>query len=203
MRKRHGTTFLIQDKHAFPYFADVVLCLPPSGAPARNVGLKFVALKDKLGDWSNASSEVEYHGARAVKVGEVGRGVNVIIDMVQRTRLECCIGSSAGMDAAFRVAKNHCEGREVFGRKLTGQPLMAHLLKDLEAESAAATLLALRMSRAFDESEEGGHLARVGVPAAKFHVCKRQPMFVYECLECLGGNGYVEGWPLARMFRAR
>ena len=133
-------------------------------------------------------------------IGSVGRGVPDIIEMVHHTRLECTIGSAAAMDRALRLAVHHCRGREAFGQRLVDQPLMRHLLADLMVESKAATMLAMRLARAFDEGEE--RLARVAVAAGKFHICKRQPQFVYECLEILGGVGYCETFPLAAMFRA-
>jgi putative acyl-CoA dehydrogenase len=167
----------------------------------KNEGLQFQRLKDKLGDHSNASSEVEYRGAVGFLMGEEGRGVGTIIDMVHHTRLECGLGSAGAMDKALSIAKGHVERREAFGEKLVDQPLMRHLIMDLELESKAATLLSMRMARSFDDPGEA-HLGRIGVPVKKFFLCKKQPNFVYECMEVVGGNGYTESWPLARMFRA-
>ena len=171
----------------------------PCGSP--NSGLQFQRLKDKLGDHSNASSEVEYRSAVGYLCGKVGRGVNTIIDMVHHTRLDCGLGSAAAMDKALGIARNHAEQRVAFGGKLVDKPLMRHLLMDLELESKAATLLSLRMASSFDKPEEAA-FGRVGVPVMKFYLCKKQPAFVSECMEILGGNGYTEGWPMARMFRA-
>eukprot|EP00520_Triparma_pacifica_P018011 CAMPEP_0118657836 /NCGR_PEP_ID=MMETSP0785-20121206/14239_1 /TAXON_ID=91992 /ORGANISM="Bolidomonas pacifica, Strain CCMP 1866" /LENGTH=576 /DNA_ID=CAMNT_0006550797 /DNA_START=32 /DNA_END=1759 /DNA_ORIENTATION=+ len=171
----------------------------PDGS--RNAGLQFQRLKDKMGDHSNASSEVEYRNAVGFLCGEVGRGVPTIIDMVHHTRLECGLGSAGAMDRAYRIAENHCSQRVAFGAPLADQPLMRHLLMDLELDNKASTLLAMRMAKSFDNPEEAA-FGRVGVPVMKFFLCKKQPNFIYECMEIMGGNGYVESWPMARMFRA-
>ena len=171
----------------------------PDGS--KNVGLQFQRLKDKMGDKSNASSEVEYRGAVGLICGEEGRGVSTILEMVHHTRLDCSVGSASAMHRALHIAAHHCSARQSFGRRLADQPLMQALLLDLSVESKAATLLTMRMARAFDDPGEAA-LARLGVAVTKMHVCKRQPQFVYECMEVLGGNGFVENWPLARMFRA-
>ncbi|GMI26273.1 hypothetical protein TeGR_g5509 [Tetraparma gracilis] len=165
-----------------------------------NEGLQFQRLKDKLGDKSNASSEVEYRGAIGYLLGEIGRGVPDIIEMVHHTRLECALGSAGAMQRALSLAVHHAKHRDAFGSALVDQPLMQLLLADLAVESKAATLMAIRLARGFEEEDDV--FARVAVAASKYHVCKRQPAFAYECLEILGGNGYCETFPLARMFRA-
>ena len=166
--------------------------------------LHIMRLKDKLGDRSNASAEIEYHGAWARLVGDEGQGVRTIIDMVQGTRLDCVAGSAALMRNAFAGALWHCARRAAFGRPLTGQPAMTKVLADLALEQEAALALAFRVARAFDETGTGLHavgVARVLTPIAKYWVCKRTPSFVYEAMECHGGNGYVEESPLPRYFR--
>lgn len=156
-------------------------------------------LKDKLGDRSNASSEVELDGTWGALVGEEGRGVRTIIDMVSTTRLDCILGSASGMRAALTRAVHHTRHRSAFGAKLVDQPLMRNVLTDLTLESEAATLLGLRMAHAFDEGDT--ELSRLGVAIGKYWVCKRTAPFVAEALECLGGNGYVEEHGMARLFR--
>jgi putative acyl-CoA dehydrogenase len=156
-------------------------------------------LKSKLGNRSNASSEVEFDGAWARLVGEEGRGVPVIIDMVQHTRLDCALGSAALMRRALVEALHHCRYRRAFGRPLIEQALMRNVLADVAIESEAATMLVLRVARAFDERDTP--FARLAVAVAKFWICKRAPAHVAEALECLGGNGYVEEFPLPRLYR--
>jgi putative acyl-CoA dehydrogenase len=161
-------------------------------------------LKDKLGDWSNASSEVEFSGARAWRVGEEGRGVSVIIEMVMLTRLDCMLGSAAEMRMALLQALHHCRHRAAFGRRLVEQPLMRNVLADLAIESEAATALALRVAGAVDRAPRDPHeaaFARIATAIGKFWVCKRAPAFVNEAQECLGGAGYVEESMLARLYR--
>jgi len=161
-------------------------------------------LKDKLGNRSNASSEVEFAGAWARRIGEEGRGVPTIIEMVQHTRLDCVIGSSALMRQALVQAIHHARHRKAFGRFLIDQPLMQNVLSDLCLESEAATLLMMRLARAFDfrDTDEHEHgLARLATAVAKFWICKRTPQFVNEAQECLGGNGYVEECILPRLYR--
>ncbi len=165
----------------------------------------IMRLKDKLGDRSNASSEIEYHGAYARRVGEEGRGVKTIIDMVQHTRLDCVVGSAGGMRAALAQALWHAGHRTAFQKKLVDQPAMAAVLTDLALECEAATALAFRLARAFDataSSESEAAFARLATPIAKYWICKRQPGFVYEALECHGGAGFVEEGPMPRLFRA-
>jgi putative acyl-CoA dehydrogenase len=155
-------------------------------------------LKDKMGDRSNASSEVELDGAIAWPVGEEGRGVRTIIEMVNRTRLDCSLGSAAGMRQALLEAIHHARHRHAFGPKLADQELMQGVLADLALESEAATSAALHLAGAYDRNEP---FARIATPVIKYWVCKRQPGMVAEALECLGGGGYVEESVLARLFR--
>lgn len=164
----------------------------------RNGGFRVMRLKDKLGDRSNASSEIEYHGARAVRVGEEGRGVSTIIQMVQHTRLDCVVGSASTMRAAVAQALWHAAHRSAFQRKLVDQPAMSAVLAELALESEAATALAFRLARAFDQGEP---LARLLTPIAKYWVCKRAPAVACEAMECLGGAGYIEEGPMPRLFR--
>jgi len=161
-------------------------------------------LKDKLGNRSNASSEVEFDGAWARLLGEEGRGVPTIIEMVTHTRLDCVIGSAAGMRQAVAQATHHAVHRRAFGKLLSEQPLMQNVLADLCVESEAATITMLRLARAYDEGardERQRRFARVATAVAKYWICKRQPPVVAEALECLGGNGYVEESVLPRLYR--
>lgn len=164
----------------------------------RNSGLRIMRLKDKLGDRSNASSEIEYHQAYAQRLGEEGRGVATILQMVQHTRLDCILGSAATMRAALIEALWHTSHRTAFQRVLADQPAMALVLADLAIESEASTALAFRLASAFDAREP---LARLLTPIAKFWVCKRAPGMTGEAMECLGGGGYVEDGPMPRLFR--
>ena len=132
-------------------------------------------------------------------MGEEGRGVATIIEMVQYTRLDCTIGSAALMRRALVEAVHHCRHRRAFGRPLIGQPLMRNVLADLTIESEAATVLMMRVARAFDEGEYG--FARLAVAVAKYWISKRAPACVAEALECLGGNGFVEESPMPRLYR--
>lgn len=168
----------------------------PDGS--RNAGFRVMRLKDKLGDRSNASSEIEYHGALAQRLGEEGRGVATIIQMVQHTRLDCVIGSAQQMRGALAQALWHTAHRSAFQRRLIDQPAMAAVLADLAVESEAATALGLRLAQAFDE---GDPVARLLTPIAKYWVCKRAPGHVYETMECHGGAGYIEAGPMPRLFR--
>jgi putative acyl-CoA dehydrogenase len=161
-------------------------------------------LKDKLGNRSNASSEVEFHGALAWLIGEEGRGVANIIEMVRHTRLDCVLGSAATMRRAVAEATHHAHYRYAFGDRLINQPLMKNVLADLCLESEAATALALRLARSFDEAprdETQRHFSRVATAIGKYWITKRAIAVVAEALECLGGNGYVEEAPLARLYR--
>ncbi|HWL46340.1 MAG TPA: acyl-CoA dehydrogenase family protein [Sphingomonadaceae bacterium] len=164
----------------------------------RNAGFHVMQLKDKLGDRSNASAEVEYHGALARSVGEVGRGIATILGMVQHTRLDCVVGSAQQMRGALVQALWHSAHRSAFQRRLIDQPMMAAVLADLAIESEAATALAMRLAQCFDRDEP---LARLLTPIAKYWVCKRASGFVYEAMECLGGGGYIETGPMPRLFR--
>jgi putative acyl-CoA dehydrogenase len=156
-------------------------------------------LKDKLGDRSNASSEVEFEGTTAWLVGEPGRGVPAIIEMVNMTRLDCVLGSAATVRAALTQAIHHARHRRAFGAQLVDQPLMQNVLADLAVESEAATALAIRLAAAVDAGE--GAFLRLAGAAAKFWVCKRTPGVVAEAMEVLGGNGYVEDSGLPRLYR--
>jgi putative acyl-CoA dehydrogenase len=156
-------------------------------------------LKDKLGNRSNASSEPEFDDTVAWPVGDEGRGVRTIIEMVAMTRLDCVIGSAAGMRAALVQAVHHTRHRRAFGALLAGQPLMRNVLADLALESEAATALAMRLAGAVDRGET--EFRRLAVAAGKYWVCKRQPGLVGEALECLGGNGYVEDSGMPRLYR--
>jgi putative acyl-CoA dehydrogenase len=156
-------------------------------------------LKDKLGNRSNASSEVEFDGAWARLVGEEGAGVRTIIEMVNHTRLDCALGSAAGMRAALTEALNHTAHRAAFGKTLVDQPLMRNVLADLCVESEAATIAALRLARAYDDGDDA--FKRVANPVLKYWICKREAPFVGEALECLGGNGYIEESGMPRLYK--
>ncbi|MEM6537517.1 MAG: acyl-CoA dehydrogenase family protein [Pseudomonadota bacterium] len=167
--------------------------------------MHIMRLKNKLGDRSNASSEIEYHDAYAELVGEPGKGVRTIIDMVQHTRLDCVVGSAAGMRIALANALWHTEHRSAFQKKLIDQPAMQRVLADLVLESEGATALAFRLARSFDKMKSDDAEAsymRLATPIAKYWICKRQPGHVYESLECHGGAGFVEESPMPRYFRA-
>jgi len=162
-------------------------------------------LKDKLGNRSNASSEVEYDQAVAWLVGEEGRGVRTIIEMVNMTRLDCVIGAASGMRLGAVQAVHHATGRQAFGRHLVDQPLMRNVLADLAVESEAATTLMLRLAGAADRAVRGDEaeaaLRRIGLAVSKYWLCKRWPMHAAEALECLGGNGYTEDFRMAAAYR--
>ncbi|MFJ9737763.1 acyl-CoA dehydrogenase family protein [Streptomyces sp. NPDC101166] len=159
-------------------------------------------LKDKLGNRSNASAEVEFDGTWARRVGEEGRGVRTIIGMVAATRLDCVLGSAGLMRAAVAQAAHHCAHREAFGGTLLDKPLMRNVLADLALESEAATTLGLRLAAAYDDGgEQERALLRIAVPAAKYWVAKRCAPVVVEAAECLGGNGYVEESGMPRLVR--
>ncbi|MEV4788332.1 acyl-CoA dehydrogenase family protein [Streptomyces tuirus] len=171
------------------------------GDGTRNVFL-IQRLKDKLGNRSNASAEVEFDGTWARRVGEEGRGVRTIIGMVAATRLDCVLGSAGLMRQAVAQAVHHCTYREAFGGKLVDKPLMRNVLADLALESEAATTLALRLAAAYDGGgEQERALLRIAVPAAKYWVTKRCPPVAVEAAECLGGNGYVEESQMPRLVR--
>jgi putative acyl-CoA dehydrogenase len=162
-------------------------------------------LKDKLGNRSNASSEIEFDAASAWLVGEEGAGVRTIIEMVNHTRLDCVLGGATGMRVGVAQAIHHATHRAVFGRELSEQPLMRNVLADLAVESEAATIAGLRLARAYDESlagdEEAQHLKRIANAVLKYWICKRAVAHAGEALECLGGNGYVEESGMPRLFR--
>ncbi len=167
-------------------------------------GLRFERLKDKLGNRSNASSEVEFHGATGWLVGEEGRGVPTIIEMVTLTRLDCAVGSAGLMRLGLSVAIHHAFHRTVFQKKLADQPLMRAVLADMAIEMEAVTALVFRLARAFDRArgdEREAAYRRLMTPVAKYWVCKTAPNFLCEAMECLGGNGYVEEGLLARAYR--
>jgi putative acyl-CoA dehydrogenase len=160
-------------------------------------------LKDKLGNRSNSSSEVEFQDAHGILIGEEGRGIPTIIEMASYTRLDCVIGSAGLMRQAFAQAAHHARYRNAFGKPLIEQPLMRNVLCDLALESEAATQLMLRLAASFDFPGEPLDRAwrRIMTPAAKFWICKRALEFCGECMEVWGGNGYVETGPMARMYR--
>jgi putative acyl-CoA dehydrogenase len=162
-------------------------------------------LKDKLGNRSNASSEIEFDGAWARLVGDEGAGVRTIIEMVNHTRLDCSLGSSAGMRAGVAQAIHHASYRSTFGKTLVEHPLMQNVLADLAVESEAATVSSLRLARAYDEAVAGDEQAetfkRVSNAVLKYWICKRGPSHAVECLETLGGNGYVEESGMPRLYR--
>jgi putative acyl-CoA dehydrogenase len=159
-------------------------------------------LKDKMGNKSNASSEIEYHGAVGFLLGEEGRGVKVIIDMVHHTRLGCMAGTLGIMRMALAQAMHHASGRRVFQKTLIDQPLMRQTLADLSIEYEAAVVLCCRVARAFDgDDEQKRAFARLGVALGKYWLTKRNPNFVFECMETHGGVGYVEETPMPRLFR--
>jgi len=168
-------------------------------------------LKDKLGNHSNASSEVEYHGAWARMVGEPGRGVPTIIEMVGHTRLDCTLGAAAGMRWAAAQAIHHATYRSAFGAKLIDQPLMRNVLADLALEAEAATALAMRLATAYDvaavdavdgrDDSDAQLFKRLATAVGKYWVCKRVPQHAFEALECFGGNGYVEESGMPRLYR--
>ncbi len=189
--------------------AHLVLARAPDGLSAffvprwradgsRN-GVLIQRLKDKLGNRSNASAEVEFIDAEGTLVGEPDRGIATLVAMANTTRLDCAIASAALMRQALSQAIHHCRHRHAFGLPLAQQPLMMNVLADLALESEAALLLVLRLARAVDDGEQA--LLRVLTPAAKFWICKRTLEFCGECMEILGGNGYVEEGPLAALYR--
>jgi putative acyl-CoA dehydrogenase len=177
----------------------------PRFRPDYNVnGLHFQKLKDKLGNRSNASSEVEFRDAYAVRVGEEGRGIRTILNMVQLTRLDCAISSVGIMRAALARALHNARYRVVFQKKLIDQTVMRAVLADLALDVEGAVAAAMRLCRSFDLAEtdpKEARRARILTPAIKYWVCKIAPGFVYEAMECLGGNGYVEDYVLARLYR--
>ena len=168
-------------------------------------GMRLQRLKDKLGNRSNASAEVEYEQASAWLVGEEGHGIRAIIEMVNMTRLDCVLGTATGMRAGVTLAAHHAAHRMAFGRRLADQPLMASVLADLVVESEAATTAAFRLAGATDRAARGDEqeaaFRRLALAATKYWVCKRAPAHAAEALECLGGNGYVEESGMPRLYR--
>ena len=159
-------------------------------------------LKNKLGNRSNASSEIELDGAQATLIAEEGRGVRTIVEMVNHTRLDCALGAPAGMRQALVQAMHHARHRAAFGRLLVEQPLMQNVLADLCIESETATLLSMRLARAYDSSDESeAQFRRIATAVVKYWLCKRPPGQINEALECLGGNGFVEDSMMPRLYR--
>lgn len=176
------------------------LLLPRWRPDGTKNAMHLVRLKDKLGNRSNASAEVEFDSAWAVRVGEPGRGIPTIVDMVNHTRLDCVIGSAGLMRRAVAEAVHHTRHRWAFGSALIDKPLMRSVLADLLVESEAASWLMLRLAATYD-SPALAPLRRIGTPIAKYWVCKRAPVVIGEALECLGGNGFIEDSGLPRLFR--
>lgn len=174
--------------------------LPRFRADGSANGFHIDRLKDKLGNRSNASAEVRFEAAEARLVGEEGAGLDVILEMVNHTRLDCVIGSAALMRQSVIQAHHHARHRKAFGKLLIEQPLMRSVLADLALESEGAMVTMMRLASLFEPDADPA-LRRVATPIAKYWVCKRTPSVVAEALECLGGNGYVETSPLPRLFR--
>ncbi len=167
-------------------------------------GFRFQRLKDKLGNRSNASSEVELVNAIGQMVGDPGAGIKTIMDMVTLTRLDCAVASAGLMRAGLSEAIHHARHRAVFGQKLVDQPLMQRVLADMALDVAGASALSFRLARSFDDAASNrgeASFARAMTPVVKYWVCKIAPALLYEAMECLGGNGYVEEMPLARYYR--
>jgi len=184
-----GLTCLLMPRH-----------LPDGGRNA----FRLMRLKDKLGDWSNASSEVEFTGATALRVGDEGRGIATILEMVMLTRLDCMLGSAAEMRLALAHAVHHALHRMAFGARLIDQPLMRNVLADMAIEVEAATAFAMRVAGAVDRAAHDPReaaFARIATAIGKFWLCKRAPVVVNEAQECLGGAGYVEESILPRLYR--
>ncbi len=165
--------------------------------------MQVLRLKRKMGNVSNASSETELRGALAWMVGEEGRGVRTIIEMVAMTRFDCMVGSSAGQRAAAAQALHHCAHRSAFGKVLNQQPLMRNVLADLVLESEGSLALTMRVARAMDHRDDPQEdlFARLATPVGKYWICKRAPNHAYEAMECIGGSGVMEDGPMPRLFR--
>ena len=165
--------------------------------------MQVLRLKRKMGNVSNASSETELRGALAWMVGEEGRGVRTIIEMVAMTRFDCMVGSSAGQRAAVAQALHHCAHRSAFGKMLNQQPLMRNVLADLVLESEGSLALTMRVARAMDHRDDPQEdlFARLATPVGKYWICKRAPNHAYEAMECIGGSGVMEDGPMPRLFR--
>jgi putative acyl-CoA dehydrogenase len=186
--------------------ADGVTCFfVPRSLPGGSRNAIFIQrLKDKVGNRSNASSEIEYHGTAAWMVGEPGRGIATLIEMAHHTRFDIVVGVAGMMRAGLNEALHHARHRSAFGKRLAEHGLMQNVLADLALETQAAMLMAFRLAAAFDASasDEGErHLQRILTPIAKYWLCKRMTPVAVEAMECLGGNGYVEESPLARLYR--
>jgi putative acyl-CoA dehydrogenase len=178
--------------------------LPRFAPDGRVNALHFQRLKDKLGNRSNASSEVEFEDAYASRIGEEGAGIRTILPMVQLTRLDCAISSAGMMRAAVSRAMHHCRHRNVFGKPLAEQPMMRSVLADMALEVEGAVAAVMRLCRSFDLAASlpmEAARARLLTPAIKYAVCKAAPALLYEAMECLGGNGYVEEGAMARLYR--
>ncbi|MDN5744021.1 MAG: acyl-CoA dehydrogenase family protein [Nocardioidaceae bacterium] len=185
--------------------AGVTCFLLPRVLPGGELNaIRFMRLKDKLGNKSNASSEIEYDNAIGWLVGEEGKGVKTIVEMVNQTRLDCVIGSAALMRNALVHATHYTQHRSAFGKLLTDQPLMRNVLADLSLESEGATTAMMRLAganeRAIHGNEAEAAVRRLALAATKYYVCKRAPSLAVEALECLGGNGYIEDFDMARMY---
>lgn len=164
--------------------------------------VRIQRLKDKLGNKSNASSEIEFDSTVGWLLGQPGKGVRTIIEMVSQTRLDCVLGSAAGMRQSVAEAVWHARGRAAFGSTLIDQPLMRSVIADLQLESEAGTYTAMHLAAVYDdESADAADFRRLATAVAKYWICKRGPEHAYESLECLGGNGYTEAFPLARRYR--
>ena len=173
----------------------------PNGQPN---GIRIERLKNKLGNSSNATCEAEFHDAQAFLVGEEKNGIATILEMVSLTRLDCAVASAGLMRAALARAVHHCRHRSVFGKNLIDQPIMTYVLADMSLDVCAATLLTLRLAYALDKAKTDQNeamFARLMTPVVKYWVCKIAPALVYEAMECLGGNGYVEDGDMARIYR--
>ncbi|MCL1633992.1 acyl-CoA dehydrogenase family protein [Luteimonas sp. SX5] len=178
--------------------------MPRRLADGAKNAFRLMRLKDKLGDWSNASGEVEFVEAKAYRIGDEGRGIATILEMVMLTRLDCMLGSAAEMRMALAQALHHAAHRIAFGKRLIEQPLMRNVLADLAVESEAALALSMRVARAVDSAPRDAReaaFARVATAIGKYWICKRAPAFVNEAQECLGGAGYVEESILPRLYR--
>jgi putative acyl-CoA dehydrogenase len=178
--------------------------MPRFGPDGSINAIHYQRLKDKLGNRSNASSEVEFDNAYAVRVGEEGKGIRTIIEMVQLTRQDCAIASAGLMRSGLAHALHHARHRSVFQKHLADQPLMQAVLSDMTLHVEASIALVMRLCRSFDRASDDNNEAaymRLLTPAIKYWVCKSAPGFLYEAMECLGGNGYVEEGILARHYR--
>ncbi|MGY0612024.1 acyl-CoA dehydrogenase family protein [Luteimonas sp. A501] len=180
------------------------LLMPRRLPDGKRNAFTLMRLKDKLGDWSNASSEVEFQDALAWRVGDEGRGVATILQMVMLTRLDCMLGSAGCMRMALAQAVHHTRHRSAFGRPLSAQPLMRNVLADIAIETEAALALSMRVARAVDAAERDpaeAAFARIATAIGKYWICRRAPAVVNEAQECLGGAGYIEESLLPRLYR--